>query len=311
MPAAVESMFSVRQTPWHGLGAVIQDAPTIAEGIKLAGLDWYVELRNTATLDGLPMQTRAVVRKTDNKIVGEVGPKYVPLQNLEAFDFFQPFIDAGEAELTTAGSLFDGSRIWVLCKIKRDNVEIRKNDEIAKFVMLSNGHDGKLAVRVGFTPIRIVCANTLAMAHHDKASKLIRIRHKGDVVKSLVNVRETMDAINAEFNATAEKYSWLATRSNINKRDLERYVKIILKVEGKKTEELSTRMKNTIDEIVKMAEAGLGNTGATWWDAYNGVTEYLNYSKGNNASNRMNNLWLGTDFATNLEALDAALTLAA
>ena len=108
MPAVVESMFSVKQVPWHGLGAVIQDAPTISEGIKLAGLDWEVELRNASTLDGIPLQTRAVVRKTDNKVVGEVGPKYVPLQNLEAFDFFQPFIDAGEAELTTAGSLFEG-----------------------------------------------------------------------------------------------------------------------------------------------------------------------------------------------------------
>ncbi len=311
MPAAVENMFSVRETPWHGLGSVIQEAPTIAEGIKLAGLDWQVELRAAATVDGLPLKTRGVVRLTDNKIIGEVGPQYEPLQNLDAFEFFQPFIDAGEAELHTAGSLFEGSRIWVLCKINRDNVTIRKNDEIAKFIMLSNGHDGKLAVRVGFTPIRIVCANTLAMAHGDKASKLIRIRHKGNVVKSLENVRDTMDAINAEFNATAEKYQWLASRSNIKKSDLERYVKIILGVEDKKTDELSTRLKNTIDEIVKMAEAGLGNTGATWWDAYNGVTQYLNYSKGNNANNRINNLWLGTDYTVNKEALDAALTLAA
>ena len=46
MPANVETMFSVRETPWHGLGRIIMDAPASREALELAGLDWQVESRN-------------------------------------------------------------------------------------------------------------------------------------------------------------------------------------------------------------------------------------------------------------------------
>ena len=39
MPANVETMFSVRETPWHGLGRIIMDAPASREALELAGLD--------------------------------------------------------------------------------------------------------------------------------------------------------------------------------------------------------------------------------------------------------------------------------
>ena len=100
----------------------------------------------------------AVRRKTDGRILGTVGPRYTLLQNKDAFQWFQPFLDAQEAALHTAGSLVHGSRIWVLAKLNRDPLVIAEGDEVEKFVLLSHSHDGSLAVRVGFTPIRVVCA---------------------------------------------------------------------------------------------------------------------------------------------------------
>jgi hypothetical protein len=82
------------------------------------------------------------------------------LQNKDAFAWFQPFLDAREAALHTAGSLRQGSRIWVLAKLNRDPLVIAEGDEVEKFLLLSHGHDGSLAVRCGFTPVRVVCANT-------------------------------------------------------------------------------------------------------------------------------------------------------
>ncbi len=258
MPANVETMFSVKLTPWHGLGVVIVEAPSIAEGIKLAGLDWDVEVQSLVRPDGVNVDdfAKAFVRKDNNSTLGVVGPNTHPLQNKHAFDFFQPFVDAQEAFLETAGSLDEGRKVWVMAKISRPNAEIVKGDEIAKFVLLSNSHDGTTAVRVGFTPIRVVCANTLAMAHGDKASKLLRVRHSKQVKENLDAIQETMNLANEEFEATAEQFRFLASRQ-INAKDLRNYVKFVFDMDEDESK-LSTRSNNIVKEILQKHEQRTG-----------------------------------------------------
>jgi len=115
------STFSVREVPWHGLGTILDNPPTIEEAIKLAGLDWTVSMQPTyCKVDGndVKLPNRAVVRSTDRKVLGVVGPTYEPLQNAAAFQFFQPVIDEGHVTLETAGSLKGGQRVWILAKVK-------------------------------------------------------------------------------------------------------------------------------------------------------------------------------------------------
>ena len=338
MPAVVETMFYVGQTPWHGEGTKIDSTKklNISEGIINAGLDWDVSLeplvtvkRAQAAVDythgeleknyDLPtveadVDSRAVIRNTDNSILGVVGPQYTPLQNLQAFNWFQPFLDAETCSLHTAGSLYNGKKVWVLAELNNDPMEIVKGDEISKFILLSNSHDGSTAVRVGFTPIRVVCANTLAMAHHNSSSKLLRIRHSSQLYKNLNEVREIMNLANQEFETTAEKYKWLATRK-INGADLVKYVKILLDVDPNKVnDDLPTRTVNNITRIIDLCLNGMGNkntpAAGTYWAAYNGISEYLNHKQGRNTSNRLNNLWFGTNLAKNKQALDLAIEMA-
>ena len=148
MAHSVESMFYVKETPWHGLGERLEEAPTISEAIEQSGLDWEVGLKNLVTVDGDSVTHKATYRKDTNNILGEVGPRYVPLQNKEAFDWFQPFIDNGEASLNTGGSLHSGEKVWVLAKLNRDNSQITKNDEVEKFILLSNSHNGTTALEL-------------------------------------------------------------------------------------------------------------------------------------------------------------------
>lgn len=311
MSHAVETMFYVKETPWHGLGKKLDSAPTISQAIVDAGLDWNVSLRELFTGDGVKVSHRATCRDTDGSILGVVGPRYVPLQNNAAFDWFQPFVDSGECSLHTAGSLHEGQKVWVLAQLNRTNSEIVPGDEISKFLLLSNSHDGSTAIRVGFTPIRVVCANTMAMAHQCDQSKLIRIRHTKSSRQNLDKVREVMDTINASFEATAEQFKFLASR-NFNQDDVSKYVKMVLNVEN--ATELPTKTQNIISSIMECIEGPMQsapNVAGTWWAAYNGVNEYLNYKKGRTQENRMNNLWFGTGLAENRKALDLALTLAA
>src|SRR5262245_48313939 len=283
MAHEVESMAFFGALPWHRRGTALEetdlyDSPTAS---KKAGLDWEVELVPLVTADTQAQITHRAMRRTsDARVLGVVGPRYAPLQNKDAFAWFQPFLDAREAQLHSAGSLRGGSRVWMLAKLNRAPLVIAEGDEVEKFLLLSHGHDGSLAVRCGFTPIRVVCANTLSMAHGSDASKLIRIKHTRDVLENLANVREVMDLANQQVEATAEQYRRLARRS-INQADLRKYVRRVLKVED--DQEAGSRLKNLMDEIVGLAEAGRGNNlpsiRGTYWSAYNAVSEWLTYNR--------------------------------
>jgi phage/plasmid-like protein (TIGR03299 family) len=302
------------QVPWHRLGTALDEADIYdwPSASRKAGLDWEVELVSLVAADTQArVAHRAVRRMSDAKVLGVVGPRYAPLQNRDAFAWFQPFLDAREAALHTAGSLKHGSRIWVLAKLNRAPLVVAEGDEVEKFLLLSHGHDGSLAVRCGFTPIRVVCQNTLSMAHGSDASKLIRIKHTKDIHQNLANVREIMNLANAEFEATAEQYRRLARRS-INQADLRRYVKKVFKVED--DQEAGTRMANIMEEVMALAEAGRGNNlpsiRGTYWSAYNGVSEWLTYQRGRSDDNRLNSLWFGDSALINRHALEVALDMA-
>jgi phage/plasmid-like protein (TIGR03299 family) len=314
MAHEVETMAYFGDLPWHRLGTALEEADLYdwPSASKKAGLDWDVELVPLVTADTqAAVAHRAVRRTSDGRVLGVVGPRYAPLQNRDAFSWFSPFLDAREAALHTAGSLRSGSRIWVLAKLNRDPLVIAEGDEVEKYLLLSHGHDGTLAVRCGFTPVRVVCANTLAMAHGSDASKLIRVRHTESVLENLANIREVMDLANAQFEATAEQYRRLA-RTSINQADLRKYVRLVLKVED--NQEASSRLKNIMEEIVGLAEAGRGNNlpsiRGTFWAAYNGVSEWLTYNRGRSADNRLNSLWFGDGALTNRHALAVALDMA-
>src|SRR5262245_61159272 len=259
MAHEIETMAFFQETPWHGLGTALheEDLYDWPKTCEKAGLAWDVELVPLVTADTQAKVThKAVRRKTDGHTLGVVGPRFFPLQNKDAFAWFQPFLAAKEAALHTAGSLRHGSRIWVLAKLNRTPLVVAPGDEVEKFILLSHGHDGSLAVRVGFTPVRVVCQNTLAMAHAADASKLLRVKHTKDVHDNLADIREVINLANAEFQATAEQYRLLA-RKHINQADLRRYGQKVLKVEDDR--EAGTRIKNIIEEIVGLAEAGRGN----------------------------------------------------
>jgi len=308
MPANVESMFYTGATPWHGLGEKLEDAPTISEAIEASGLDWEVGTKDLVTKDGVDVPARATYRKSDGSILGVVGPRYVPLQNKDAFEWFQPFIDAGECSLHTGGSLSNGQKVWALAQLNRDPSEIVAGDEVQKFILLSNSHDGTTAIRVGYTPIRVVCVNTLAFAHKHNDSQLLRIRHTRSAATNLDNVRDIMDNINMQFEATAEQFRFLASR-DFNQNDVKKYVKTLLGCEKTVDDDLKTRTSNTIRKVMETIEGpkqDMPGVRGTWWAAYNGFNEYLNYEKGRTTNNRVESLWFGQNGTANQRALALA-----
>lgn len=310
MAHAVESMFAVGATPWHGLGKVLVEAPTITDAMVQAGLDWDVILSPVEYKgESLPHLGNVVVRNSDNKPLGVVGPQWTPLQNAQAFDWFAPFLDSNLCKLETAGSLHGGKVVWVMARITTGDMMVDDGDEVRKYLLLSNSHDGSQSVRVGFSPIRVVCANTLGMAHRDNQSKLLRIRHTQGLHYTLSMVRETINAADQAFNATAAQYRKLA-QLHINRLDLERYVTQVIAANPRET---TAQEKSKIGEIVELAVHGRGNEGRklSLWTAYNGITEHLNYNAGRTADTRLDSLWFGKANNLSQYALEVATQLAA
>lgn len=309
------STFTVGEAPWHKLGKRFITAPTLDEAIVAAGLDWEVTTEPVFTGAQEPVEAMITRRSSDKSILGVVGTTYKPVQNKEAFDFFKPFIDSGACTIETAGSLRQGRRVWVQAKIKADPFTVKGNDTVEAYVLLSNSHDGTTAVRTGFTPQRVVCQNTLAMAHGDRASKFLRIRHTQNVLETLSLARDAMNLASREFEASVELYQRLARR-DIVKSDLENYVKLIFNTPKEieaKGNLANIDGKRIFNQIEPLFEVGRGNDmpeiRGTAWAAYNAVTEYLQYKRGTDDQLRLDKLWFGEGRTLNQKALEVALAM--
>lgn len=313
MSALVEKMVHFGEMPWHGESEALVGNETTEEVMKKAGLDWSVSTEPLYRSNGEQVQAQASIRSSDGSVLGVVGPRWTPLQNADAFKVFEPLVESGDMAWHTAGSLRNGQRVWVLCQLNLSNSVIAEGDEISKFALLSNGHDGLLAVHFGFTPIRVVCANTEALARECEASKLIRVRHHRFVKENVEKLRDIMNIANQEFEATCDQYRFLASRA-INSDDLKKYVKIVFNQNTKEEEDISTRSQNILTSVEKLFEDGKGNNlpgvQGTYWAAYNAVTEYLNYEKGRSVQNRLDSLWFGQNAVQSRKALETAVIMA-
>jgi phage/plasmid-like protein (TIGR03299 family) len=312
------SMMYVGDTPWHNSGQPVR-APTTKEGIIAAGMNWQVEkkplyLRNEDVFEQIGSAFVTARKEEDGSYteLGVVGKNYNILQNEDAFSFFDPYLESGVATLETAGVLSGGKRIWILAKLKGNDIPIvaKSDDVVQKYVLLSNSHDGTTQVRLGFTPIRVVCSNTLAAAHADKLSKLLRIKHTGNMVDNLSIIQNAFDAVNKKFETTVEGYRMLAKKA-INKKDLEAYVTRIFK----KEDEEAPINKKRVERVTELFETGKGNdllgVEGTWWAAYNGVTQWASWENDRTEDSRLNSLWFGEANGINSQALNYALEMAA
>lgn len=201
MPAFVETMMYTREKPWHGLGTMVAEAPTSADALQLAGLDWTVVGRPIYDADGQEIPGYvANTRDSDNKTLGVVTTKYKIIQNQEAFAFTDALI-GGDVRYETAGSLRKGKQIWLLAKMPAAKVA---GDDVEPYLCFTNTHDGSGAIKVCMTPIRVVCNNTLNLALNT-AQRTWSTVHVGDISRRVVEAQETLELANRYMLALDEK----------------------------------------------------------------------------------------------------------
>ena len=189
MSANVETMFYVRTKPWHGLGTEVKSAPTSADALVCAGLDWAVDQKDVYTDGGIMIPGyKANTRGTDSSILGIVSDRYKVVQNEDAFQFTDDLLGEG-VTYETAGSLQGGRKVWMLAKMPHRY--IIAGDEITPYMVVMNSHDGSSGIKIAMTPIRVVCQNTLNLALNS-AKRIWTTKHTENVMSRVHEARETL-----------------------------------------------------------------------------------------------------------------------
>ena len=273
------SMMYYGEEPWHGLGQKLDKPATSWEAIEQAGLDFVVDKRpvfcdlgsdnGTMNMHHIPGKF-ATVRMDTGAPLGVVGKQYTVLQNKDAFGFFDEIVGEGEAIYHTAGALYKGQKIWILAKLP-ETMTLKGGDEIEEYLLLMNSHDGSGAVNVKFTPIRVVCSNTLNMALRS-GERGVKVRHTaGMTTNGFTDIRETLGLIKNSFRQVQGVYNTLAL-SGITQKWFTEYLDGLFPINKKA--KFATRQENIRLKVTELFQgagkgADLPSARGTKWGAYN------------------------------------------
>jgi phage/plasmid-like protein (TIGR03299 family) len=326
MPANVQTIAYVGEVPWHGLGKPVSSTVRAAEMIRVAGLDWRVEKRPARGYPPIKRKGKKdsyaryeIVRvppvgsNEQEVMLGMVTARYQPLQNVDAFSFFDPIVDQKTATFETAGALGAGERIWVLAKMP-EVIEVVRGDECAKYLLLSNTHSGQGAVIVKFTAIRVVCQNTLLWALKD-GQQAFRVQHSLKMADRLAEVSRLIAAAKAAYEEAANAFAQLANTPIKDDAMLDDYLGALFpRTEAQKKQKGDpqkwTEIKKLLDEKEDLQMPGVQGT---LWAAYNAVTRFEDWREARDStpSKHLDRIWFGSGADLKVKALNEALRLAA
>lgn len=321
MAANIDSMMYYGQVPWHGLGVELDHPATSAEAIQAAGLDWEVKCGNITVAPDDSFKKPVVIPehfctvRMDKKIpLGIVGRLYTPIQNAEAFSFFDEVIGEKKAVYQVAGALGKGETVWILAKLPEDIRIIGTDDIINKYLLLTNKHDGTMSLRMFFTPIRVVCQNTLSAAlSARKGGEGVTLRHFPDIHKKADQAAKTLGIAIDYYKELSEAFNELARFEVKGETWLDDYIEAVMPTPSDK--EPSTRLLNIRTEMKGRFESpsnSLPGIKHTAWAAYNAVTEYVDHVRkvpktDTDKTRHLSNIWLGSGAQIKESALYLAL----
>lgn len=232
MAANVETMFSVREKPWHGLGAIVMEAPTSADALRLAGLDWNVVQEPIYTDFNEPIEGyKANVRDSDRKVLGVVSDRYKVVQNTDAFSFTDELLGKG-VRYETAGSLQEGKKVWLLARLPREY--IIAGERISPYLVFSNTHDGSGSVKVAITPVRVVCNNTLNLAL-STAKRSFSMIHTGNIQDKIQEAKDTLFMAEEYMDCLGIEFEQLR-RQKMTDEQVKEYIELLLPMEKEPTD---------------------------------------------------------------------------
>ena len=315
MAHQVETMAYAGEVPWHGLGVPVSNDLTPAQMMQKAGLDWQVrEVESFVEYDGKRMPTgqKSLVRESDAKILTNVGENWNPVQNETAFEFFSEFVMNGDMEMNTAGSLRDGQMVWALAKVK-DSFELFGGDQVDSYLLFSNPHQYGKSIDIRFTPIRVVCNNTLSLSLDSKKDNSVKVGHRVQFDPS--QVKQALGIATDKLNTYKEMAEFLGSK----RFTIDSYVEYLNNVFPRTADKRVQNQSLSVDTLSRNArlafnvveqQPGAQFAEGSWWQAFNSVTYVTDHVQGRNSDNRLYSSWFGGNQLRKKDALKTALEFA-
>ena len=308
----IAQMAYAGEVPWHGLGKQVPPDLSPDQMLEAAGLNWTVrKVPAFANIDATQVAVgySALVRSVDSKILDVVSNDWNPVQNQEAFAFFDTFVKAGDMEMHTAGSLKEGQIVWGLAKIK-ESFDLFKGDQIDSYLLFTNFHKYGFSTDIRFTPIRVVCNNTLTLSLNQKVERMVKISHRNEFKPDFA--KEMLGIATDKLQKYKEMAAFLGSKP-AKGEDIVEYFKRIYPLTTTKEDKPN---EATVSRNAKLAldildtQPGADYAKGTWWQPYNAVTYMVDHLNGRSTDTRLSSAWYGQGKNIKTRALDLALDMA-
>ena len=293
-----DGLVLTKNAAWHGLGTIVDSAPTAQDAARIAGIDWLAELQPmffrrsvvagsdaAETTSDVPVADAFCVTRSDNGgQLGVVGPDYKPVQNSALAELVDSLALAGNARIETAGTYGGGRKVFFL--VQTDSIFVNPADEVKNYLLVSSSHDGSLAMSARPTDIRVVCRNTFMAAHsNDKA--VASFRHSGNIEDKMERCREIIAGAEKARKIRQVQYEALAgknlTTDQLRAFFVNIYAKIAKPIPANPVTDAEKRIVNKATTVLadwqKLFDADRLRTGggANAWTAFNAVTEWVDH----------------------------------
>ena len=281
-----------KKMAWHGLGTVVEEAPTPEEALKIADMDWVVNRTmgvRGGTSNGDTFHSNKWVlnvRSDTSDVLGCVSENFSPIQNRELANFCTELSLDSVVKVESAGSLLGGRKVWFL--LKSDTFNVGPNDDpVTPYILVANGHDGSLAFTGMTTSVRVVCNNTLSWAM-EGSGKVFSYKHSsgiwGKLPAAKIAMRKALVGKQDFVNACHHLRNVTMTRDQVQAFFLDMYAKVvdpIVKMDATdrhKADESDRRYNNAFSNIYEISanfdyESPIA--GATYWNAFNATSRWL------------------------------------
>lgn len=313
MVNGVAQMAYAGETPWHGLGTKVAPDLSPNQIMEKAGLDWEVRKESMTTHSGAYITgKKALVRSADNKVLDVIGDNWNPVQNKEAFEFFSEYCLAGDMEMHTAGSLKGGQMVWALAKVK-ESFDILGGDQVDSYLLFSNPHMYGKSIDVRFTPIRVVCNNTLSLSLNQNVANSVSLSHR--TAFNPESVKETLGIAHEKFAQYKETAQFLASKRFTAESLIQYYNEVFPRtykgkneVNVKTFEDLTNNGQLAYSFLETQPGANFGE--GSWWSALNSVTYLTDHKMGRETDSRLTSAWFGANQSRKNKAVEKAVEYA-
>jgi phage/plasmid-like protein (TIGR03299 family) len=292
-------VFCYNKPAWHRLGVVVDGTLSAREAFRMAKADFNVSGRPVFDADMQPIAGYQAITRMDNgRTLSVMTETYTPIQNDSLIRIAEVLHE--DINIDAVCVLSDGKKVTFTARIRGAEGEVVPGDPVQQYLVGCTSHDGSIPFQLMFSPIRVVCQNTLSAAlgvansqrHRDIS---IRIRHTKNADSLLARLPELVDMRRRQFIGGLDELRQMAA-TPCSMTQFRQYITTVFadQLQGTVNDvrgDKSTARPRVLEDLPgwpsmqrKFDGEAIGmelpSSLGTAWGAYQAVTEYISHESG-------------------------------